>query len=318
MKKDIQYSPFNPLNVEKPPSDQNVHLKSSPIDNNRKKGLTKYDQDLIEKCTFTESRCRPLTGKRKIELESLYASVKRPRKTVHIIRGKPSVIARRLKANSLKKLTFHSLNEEYKSDYKDANKDTNDRSSTNTVKDNLHINNFNSGPVKIKLKRKKKKKLECEQVSSDSKDNSENCDSILNMNLNYLYEDFLNGFKIKNTSDNYINLLNESKAKQSKFSQRNYLYEQTSANLKDVYEFDDEEDNAIQPLSRKITNVCGKNKSSLDDKTEGVQVREEKHSSKLKLTLKMKKTFVLDNMLEVGDKIQVMEPQYEVLSIQTE
>lgn len=88
-----------------PPSNLLTDVDKSQPDQdsvaNRKKGLTRYDQDLIEKCTFTESRCRPLSGKRKIGLASVCAAVKRSRKSDPIAgENEPS------KTSTLNKLTF--------------------------------------------------------------------------------------------------------------------------------------------------------------------------------------------------------------------
>lgn len=238
-------------------------------------------------------------------MDSVYTSVKRQRKSVHIIRGKPSAIARRLKASAMKKLAFH------RADEGNLSKTNSEELLKNEVGDADAIN-LQRGPVKIKLKRRKKKILQPEEPAMhNATDNNESCDSILKLKFNYSYEDFLNDFNMKDLPEECIQVLNE----QCKTGQRNCLYDQTSPNGKDVYEFDEDEDNnAIQPLSRKP------NASKNESKTEDAEPVEEKrdYSGKIKLTLKMKKSSVLDDMLEVVNTMQVMEPQYEVLRVEAD
>ncbi len=329
VRKDVQYSPLNPLNIEKSSPEPYVPPKTTSPDTSRRRGITKYDQDLIEKCTFTETRCRPLAGKRKIELDSVYTPVKRPRKAVHIIRGKPSAIARRLKANSLKKLTFRPIVAALSADEPvKATMGPLFRNSDAKTAD--ECNSKGPGPVKIKLKRKKKRKVEYQSVANNSDDiNATNCNSCVDVKLNCLYEDFLNDFKIDNTTDDdYTSTV----SRRLNGVKRNYLYEQVALHSKDVYEFNEEDDNAIQPLPRKGTNGKSESPSAEVPLVEvpsaeapppeapapDPPVREVKHSGKLKLTLKMKKSFVLDNVFGMDKNMRVVEPQYEVLSIEAE
>jgi hypothetical protein len=57
-----------------------------------------------------------------------------------------------------------------------------------------------------------------------------------------------------------------------------------------------------------------------DSTSEDVPPEGEKRNftRKLKLTLKMKKSSVLDDVLEVGNSLSVVEPQYEVLRVEAD
>lgn len=306
-KSSTQYSPLNLLNFEDSSPEQNERVKSSVSpDSTRRRGLTKYDQDLIEKCTFTESRCRPLAGKRKINLESVYTSVKRPRKSVHIIRGKPNTIAKRLKANAVKKLTILGADED------DLSKNVkSEKAIENGMDDGRAMNLHRNGPMNIKLKRRKKKTQPHVADLHDINDNNKNCEGILKLKFDYRYEDFLNNFKMQNLPEECIQVINE----QCKTEQRNCICEQRQVDEKDVYEFNEDEDNnEIEPLSRKSNGL--KNESRTEE-LETADVKRD-YVGKIKLTLKMKKSSMLDNMLEVVNSMPVMEPQYEVLRVEAD
>lgn len=360
--------------------DSNTELSANP--NNRKRSITKYDQDLIGNCTFTETRCRPLTAKRKIEFEPADDANNPPRKTVRIIRASAKSIARRLKANSLKKLALsaaesalttasngsncepensftyrpenssncqpgnsYNCQPDNSSNYRPENSSScrPDNSSScqpennyqSCINDRLLTNNINSGPVKIKVKRRKKRPESCATMPTpfSNKDRPESCvgiapfvsdkaktdtcgetppktcDRSLSMQLNYSYTNLLNKFKAENSSSKYT-----SGGVSEPSNQRKYFREQSWQNSKDVYEFEEEDDAAILPQPPKIFSLS--NKSEADDKAKKADFEPEKYSRKLKLTLKVKKDYVLD--LNIDGKVRVLEPQYEVLRLQAD
>lgn len=301
------------------------HLSTSY---NRKRSITKYDQDLIGNCTFTETRCRPLTAKRKIEFEPPDDAAQNPRKTVRIIRGNAKSIARRLKANSLKNLALSELEKKF-TIASDSSNYQHDRGYQSCMNDRLATSNIKPGPVKIKIKRRKKKPESCavvpaaisnidkpeswEAIPPVISNNDKTCDRTLSMQLNYSYSNLLNKFNAENPSNKYT--VDGVSEKSPEPNQRKYLHEQSWENSKDVYEFEDEDDAAILPQPPKIFTLSNRNEAD-DEKSKNVDFTPEKYSRKLKLTLKVKKDYLLD--LNIDGKVRVLEPQYEVLRLQAD
>lgn len=335
---------------------QDEYLTGNHISANRKKGLTKYDQDLIEKCTFTESRCRPMAGKRKLDMESVYTSVKRPKKVHIIARSKQNSISSKMRNGktrrniSLKKITFHPET--------DKNFNIPPKVILRSMKQKPKILNldkpkeeppvqFKQPPVKIKVRRKSKSKLKLESMNCPSQtapnnnndasecDNGTSCDNIVNLKINYICKDFLDDLNPRNVDETPPKTLPHAdtcvqkapkittKVPKNQTLNDDYSlpYESSSPNGKDVYEFDENEDETIQPLTRK--SAASKNDSVVSDtsKSEQKSEPEEKrdYSGKLKLTLKMKKSSFLDDVLEKGNNMKsIKEPQYEVLRLQVD
>lgn len=273
-----------------------------PNAHNRKRSITKYDQDLIGNCTFTETRCRPLNGKRKIEFETPYDSAKTPRKTVHIIRGNPKSIARRLKTNALKKLTFSALEKKFA-----ENSNYGSLGGYPTCI-NGRFSDIKPGPVKIKFKRKKKKKpVDGVPAASSEKP----CDRTLSMQLNYSYANLLSKFKSENSSKYVLNGVCEQA---SNPEPRKYFHEERAwESAKDVYEFKEDDDVAVLPPPPKVFALSNKNEN---ETPKNVDFPPEPYSRKLKLTLKVKKDYLLD--FGIDGKMRVLEPQYEVLRLQAD
>lgn len=345
------------VSKEKMELKQDDYMTSDHMNANRKKGLTKYDQDLIQKCTFTESRCRPLTGKRKIDMENVYSTVKRPKKSIHIIsRGKQNSITNRMRNGknrniSLKKLTFHpesskNFDIRHKVILRSMKQKPKVIDEDEDGADMSQVQTFKQPPVKIKVKRKSKSKLKmnsmsCDEFTPPNNNNNEigeckngnenNCDNILNLEIDYICEDFLDDMdaheeepKILSHPDSCVQKNKPSKnvPKTNQTLKNHSLpYESPSPSGKDVYEFDEDEDETIQPLTRKTVGASSKDSSftsnpKTDSKAEGTEEKRD-FSGRVKLTLKMKKSSVLDDVLAVGN-MKVMEPQYEVLRLQVD
>lgn len=335
--------PLNNLNAPEIFHTQDSTTESLSNLSNRKRSITKYDQDLIGNCTFTETRCRPLTAKRKIEFEPP-DDANNPPKTVRIIRASAKSIARRLKASSLKKLALSAP----ESGFSIASNGSNCQPENyyqSCINDRLLTSNIKPGPVRIKVKRRKKRPESCGMMPAviSSKDrpesfggilpaisnkdqtescgrippiisnNSKTCDGTLSMQLNYSYTNLLNKFKTENSSSRFT--LGGVSEKPSNPDQRKYFHEQTWQNSKDVYEFQEEDDAAILPQPPKIFSLSNKNEVN-NEKSKNVDFTPEKYSRKLKLTLKVKKDYVLD--LNIDGKVRVLEPQYEVLRLQAD
>lgn len=403
--------PSNLLNDEdksQPDQDSPVKGTDSSMDaSNRKKGLTRYDQDLIEKCTFTESRCRPLSGKRKNELASVCAAAKRSRKSDTIVKEKQPNTS---KMSPLKKSTFPTkfcemeepkscLNfEQFFTNFNresavssvssdstsapseaiselggielgltndvvsvscdfglvatevkpepsdvslvpsDVQWKANDMESmpsemrsipsdfrTVPTESEAILNNIGSptsdarsvlsidksSPVKIKIKRKEKKRAFCERTRNDTYVIKTNCDTNLKLEPKYSYEDLFDKLKLENSSSSDEFFVSRLKGGDcdtvANRSQRNYLCDQTSSSIKDVYEFDDDEDKVIQPLCRKASSSSS-SKSEVESnvKPESTEAPKER----LKLRLKIKKSYVLDP-LNMRDE----NPHYEILRV---
>lgn len=342
---------------------QDEYLTANHISANRKKGLTKYDQDLIEKCTFTQSRCRPLAGKRKIDMETVYTSVKRPKKTVHIIaRSKQNSISSRMRNGksrrntSLKKITFHpetdkNFNIKHKVILRSMRQKSKLLNLGKPKDEPAPPVQFKQPPVKIKVRRKSRSKLKVESVNGSSQtapnnnndqtgkcDGGTGCDNVLNFQINYICKDLddLNPRTVDEPpprtlpphADTCVQKATKTTPKVPKNQTLSDPYslpyeESLSPNDgKDVYEFDENEDETIQPLTRK--SASSKNDSVVVNETPKSEQKnepEEKrdYSGKLKLTLKMKKSSVLDDVLEKGNNMKsIREPQYEVLRLQVD
>lgn len=394
--------------MDKAQPDQDSPTKSTDSStdaSNRKKGITRYDQHLIEKCTFTKSRCRPLSGKRKIELESVCAAAKRSRKSDTIVRNKQPSPS---KISTLKKLTFptkfHKMEEpkscfsfeefftnfDSESGVSSASSDSTsvptdvssgasetelgptgdvilvpcdvgsvaseiklEPSDVTSVPDDVRWeasetgsmpseigsipndlravptefkaipsytasppsdarsvpSDVRSGPVKIKVKRKERKKAFCQRARNDTNVINANCDTNLKVEPKYSYEDLFDKLKLENSSSSdefFIGRLNGSDCETvANRSQRNYLCDQTSSSIKDVYEFDDDEDKVIQPLCRKAS-TSSSSKSEVESSAKSEPA--EAPTGRLKLKLKIKRRDVFDPL-----NMRVKEPQYEII-----